>query len=82
MARRKKPIHCPTGGSARYCRGRIRSPKGFSPASLRTIKAKGGVKLVVGCPRGKFRRGRCVVGTKLQTILYPKSSARCRKACG
>lgn len=75
-----KKIHCP-GPKARYCRQRIAAPSRFAARSLRTVKAKGGRKLVVGCPKGKFRKGRCSVGTRLQTILYPLGSKKCRAAC-
>lgn len=69
-----KKVHCPVRG--RYCRVRQRSPKSFARGSLRTVK-RGGVRIVIGCPKGKFKRGRCSVGTKAQTILYPKGHKKC-----
>ena len=74
-----KRIHCPSA-RARYCRQRVLSPSRFARGSLRTIR-RGKRTLIVGCPKGKFRQGRCSVGTRVQAVLYLKTSAKCRRAC-
>jgi len=71
-----KKIHCPSG-KGRYCRQRVASPKKFARNSLRTI-TRGSVKIVVGCPKGKFKKGKCSVGTRAQTILRPLGSPKCQ----
>lgn len=73
--RAKEKIDCP-GPRGRYCRRRVENPAKFDRRSLRTIQS-GNVKMVVGCPKGKFHRGQCLVGTRVQTILYPMDSPRC-----
>jgi len=62
---------------ARYCRERQIHPRAFAKGSLRTITRGGrGVKQVVGCQKGKYskKRGKCKVGMRVQTILYPEGS--------
>lgn len=75
-----KRIDCPQSGN--YCRDRQAPPSRFDRRSFRTV-SRGDVRIVVGCPRGKWnaRRGRCTVGLRAQTILRPLSSAKCRAAC-
>jgi hypothetical protein len=51
-----------------YVRRRQRSPKSCAKGSFRTIK-RGRTTIVVCCPKGKFTRGRCTVGTRAQSIL-------------
>lgn len=48
-------------------RRRLLSPKECAKESFRTVK-RGGRTITVCCPRGKFRRGRCRVGTRAQSI--------------
>lgn len=60
---------CEVRGNYRRCRQE--SPKHFAPKSLRTI-TRGRVKIIVGCPKGRFKKGRCTVGTRAQSILYPR----------
>lgn len=65
------------GPRARFIRVRKTSKSRFATSSFRTItlsKAKG-VKAVVGCPKGKYHRHtqRCLVGTRVQSVLYPRS---------
>lgn len=57
--------------TARYVRRRIQSPRKFDPRSLRTIDPgrPGHTKLIVGCPTGHYKRGRCKVGTEVQAQL-------------
>lgn len=56
----------------KYIRERVASPKKFAKGSLRTI-TRGGKKIVVGCPKGKYdaKRKRCKVGMRAQSILHP-----------
>ena len=55
---------------------RYRSKSSFAPGSFRTIGKKGGRRLVIGCPRGKYNRRsrRCRVGTKAYELLTPRSN--------
>jgi len=55
----------------KHWRCRVASPSKFAKGSLRTITTKGGTKLIIGCPVGKYRKGRCTVGTRLQSKLIP-----------
>ena len=45
----------------------------FDPKSFRTITVGNGIKAIVGCPRGKYIGGRCKVGMRVQSYLFPKS---------
>lgn len=56
---------------------RLADPKAFDPKSFRVKKIKEGVKLVVGCPKGKFKGGVCTVGTKAQSMLKKKMDGQC-----
>jgi len=53
--------------------------KDFDKRSFRTIKKDKGVRIIIGCPKGKWddKKKRCKVGTRVQKILYPKS--RCKR---
>ena len=57
----------------KHWRCRVTPPSKFAKGSLRTIPTKSGVKLIIGCPVGKYdpKKGRCKVGTKLQSKLIP-----------
>ncbi|MBU0893891.1 MAG: hypothetical protein KKF48_02410 [Nanoarchaeota archaeon] len=61
-----------------YKRQRVSNPKNFDPKSLRTIQVSGrkDVKLIVGCEKGKFKKGKCSVGTKLQAILHKRQNGK------
>lgn len=50
----------------------------FDPKSFRTMKdyPKKGYYMIVGCPKGQFRAGKCQVGTELHKIIAPMD--RCR----
>lgn len=63
------------GKRARYCRMRIADPIGFDPRSMRLRKVKEGVKMIVGCPKGKYDAilQRCEVGTRPQSLLKRKT---------
>ena len=51
---------------------RIRNPGYFDKKSFRIITFGEGIKATIGCPRGKFKAGKCTVGTKIQKLLFPK----------
>jgi len=54
----------------RYSRTRISSPKEFDPRSFRTIATGSGRhKMIVGCPKGKFKGGKCKAGMEVQSVL-------------
>jgi hypothetical protein len=50
----------------------------FDPGSFRRVKdrPKPGYDMIVGCPKGEFRAGRCQVGTELHKIIAP--IAKCK----
>jgi hypothetical protein len=52
-----------------FIRKRLESPKKFDPRSFRTVRPRKDIRVVVGCPRGKFKEGRCRVGLRGQAIL-------------
>lgn len=54
-----------------FRRERQFAPSKCAKGSLRTI-TRGKVKIVICCPKGKWRRGRCRVGTRAQSILKPR----------
>jgi len=58
------------------------SRKKCAPKSFRykTVSKEKGVKLLVCCPRGEFRKGRCEVGMQARTVLYPKDRYTKREA--
>jgi hypothetical protein len=57
-----------------YKRDRIKDPKGFDPRSFRVIDPgrPGHTKMVVACPKGFFKQGRCRVGMQVQAVLREK----------
>ena len=52
--------------------------KHFDPGSFRTMKdqPKPGYYMIVGCPKGEFREGKCQVGTELHKITAPTEKCR------
>lgn len=52
-----------------YLRYRQFSPKKCAPTSFRIKQVSPQTKLVICCPKGNFSKGRCLVGTKTQSIL-------------
>ena len=57
-----------------FVRKRLESPKKFDPRSFRTIKPTKDVRIIVGCPKGKYcptcpQKKKCKVGLKTQAIL-------------
>jgi len=55
----------------KYKRERKISPKQCSKKSFTIIKLGKKKKAVICCPKGKFKKGKCVVGTKIQSVLTP-----------
>ncbi len=58
-----------------FVRHRQFSPKRCAKGSFRTIE-RGKIKLVVCCPKGHWKHGRCLVGTRAQSILKPRKRRR------
>lgn len=52
---------------------RIRTPGQFAKKSFRVITFGEGIKATIGCPKGKFKTGKCTVGTQVQKLLFPKN---------
>lgn len=52
-----------------FIRKRIESPSKFDKNSFRTKEISKHTKIIVACPKGKFKRGKCAVGTRVQAIL-------------
>lgn len=71
-----------------YCEEKLAPKTQFDPRSFR-YKKSGKAWLIVGCPRGfwdpkgyvtvkgKRRRGRCRVGTRVHKLLVPARGKRC-----
>ncbi len=57
-----------------YVRSGHESPDKYDKDSMRTIEidAAEGIKAVIGCPKGNFKGGKCVVGTEVQSYLFAK----------
>ena len=68
--RRKRPLKIVVKG--RFVRERLASPREFAPASFRTEK-RGKHRIIVACPKGHFHDEKCMVGTRAQAVLHPKS---------
>jgi hypothetical protein len=70
------------GKKAKYCRMRLAEPSKFDPRSFRVKKIKEGVRLIVGCPKGKYcesckRFAKCKVGLRAQSLLKAKKAGFC-----
>jgi len=57
-----------------YIRSGHENPDKYDKDSMRTIDidAAEGIKAVIGCPKGKFKGGKCTVGTEVQSYLFSK----------
>ena len=67
----------PYSKKSRYRHSRLKSKSRYDKRSFRTIKiGKHGKLLRVGCPKGRWKRGRCSVGMKAQGLLTPKRYAK------
>lgn len=64
----KKKIHV----TKTECRKRVKSPKKFDKKSFRSKRVSKRTRLIVACPKGKFKKGRCSVGMQLQSIIKKK----------
>jgi len=54
-------------------RARIRDPKTCDVNSFRVkTLSKKGIKATICCPVGKFKGGKCTVGTVIQSVLYDR----------
>lgn len=67
------------GPSASRCRIRQAPPAKFDKRSFRVI-TRGAQQITIGCPKGKWdaKRGKCKVGTRIQTVTYPLSDPHCK----
>ena len=50
-----------------YVAQRIQDPRKFDPRSFRTVK-RDGTLIIVACPAGEYKKGRCQVGMQTQSI--------------
>lgn len=55
----------------KYCRIRHKDPDYFDGKSLRTKEIKKGYKIIIGCKKGYFKKGKCLISTELQSELKP-----------
>lgn len=58
-----------------FCEKTVAPKSRFAPKSFRWKKS-GRAWLLVGCPKGKLKRGRCAVGMRAVKILAP-AHGRC-----
>lgn len=58
-----------------FIRRRVLAKRGCAKGSFRTVK-RGATRIVVCCPRGKWRGGRCTVGMRAQSILRKRRKRR------
>lgn len=58
------------------------SRKKCAPKSFRnvTLSKKKGIKALVCCPTGEYKRGKCQVGIQLRNIIYDKDRWTEKKA--
>lgn len=68
----------------RYSVRRIESPSHFDPRSFRTVTPRRGVRVTIGCPKGKYHRHtkRCGVGTRAQRVMVRRRNPLTRKEVG
>jgi hypothetical protein len=59
-----------------FCEWTTRRKSDFDRRSFRWKKS-GQAWVLVGCPRGKFRRGVCADGTRAHKVLAPTDGYRC-----
>lgn len=57
-------------------RYRVQNPSKFDTSSFRRKNIKKGIDLLIGCPKGEFRKniGRCIVGTQTQAVRFDRES--------
>jgi hypothetical protein len=58
-----------------YWNVRIENPDKYDPKSFRIININeaGTIRAIVGCPKGKFKNGKCSVGTEIQAYRFDTS---------
>jgi hypothetical protein len=58
-----------------YVRSGHIDPDKYDDDSMRTIDidTNEGIKAVIGCPKGKYKNGKCQVGTEVQSYLFAKN---------
>lgn len=57
-----------------YIHIRIKAPKQYDKKSFRVIQIgpkEKQIKATIGCPKGKFKAGKCQVGTQIQKLIFP-----------
>jgi hypothetical protein len=59
-----------------FCERSVHGKQSFDPRSFRWVHS-GRAWILVGCPHGKFTRGRCRVGLRAYKVLAPR--ARCKR---
>lgn len=52
-----------------YVRCRQQNPSYFDKDSFRTKELDSDTKIIIGCKKGKFEKGKCKIGTEIQSIL-------------
>jgi hypothetical protein len=60
----------------RFCERKLGSKKAFAKGSFRWKKS-GRSWVLIGCPRGKWKRDRCSVGTRAYVVLAKTLKSRC-----
>lgn len=85
MTKDPKEITCPhcreianldnpvRSGHGKYVHTQKESLAHFDPRSFRTKAVSPTKKIIVGCPRGHFKKGACVTGTRVQAVLTAKN---------
>lgn len=68
----KKILGNPIEETDEYIHVRIRSPERYDEESFRVIEFDKDIKATIGCPKGKFKKGKCQVGTQIQKLMFPK----------
>jgi hypothetical protein len=66
------------GSRSKYQHVRLAPKSKFDPRGFRVIDPgrPGKTKIVVGCPKGRFRKGRCEVGTQPQSMLIENPNTK------
>ena len=62
-----------------FCRKKVSGLR-CAKGSHRTLR-RGNVRVLICCPRGRWKGGSCSVGTRAKEILYPIGSRKCPAAC-
>lgn len=57
-----------------YIHIRVKNPDLFAKKSFRVIKIgpeEKQISATIGCPKGKYKAGKCQVGTQIQKLMFP-----------